>query len=115
RDGVRRKSDSVRRKRTLRELEMTSDPGNNSIIRITREEAMGSHADDLLNRQKNMRGEGGTSGRNVRHWYYQSCVALSVAGVLGGLVAWALLEPFVDDYIFLQGDIELRSTTAICG
>jgi hypothetical protein len=74
-------------------------------IRITKEEANSSHVDDLLKRQMSLRGEGGVTRDRGRKWFYQTWFVLSVVGLLGALVAWACLEPYFHDLLYLQGKI----------
>jgi len=74
-------------------------------IAITRDEAMDAHVDDLLKRQASLRGEGGIS-RSNRRWYLQSWFVFMLAGLLASLVSWAILEPMLEDMIYLQGPIE---------
>ena len=83
---------------------------NKDIIRITREEATGSHVDDLIKRQMSLRGESGvTRDRGGRAWYYQSWFILLFIGGLAAFGAWAIVEPFFDDYNYFQGEIEKTS------
>lgn len=80
----------------------TPSPGT---IRITREEALGSHVDDLLQRQRNLRGDPAGTRLRGRHWYYQNWFVFMVVGGLAALAAWSLLEPFFDDMFYLQGNV----------
>ena len=76
------------------------------IIRITREEATGTHVDDLIKRQMSLRGESGVTRDRGRAWYYQSWFILLFIGGLAAFGAWAIMEPFFDDYTYYQGEIE---------
>lgn len=82
-----------------------SDPGD-EIIRITREEAADRHVDDLLQRQMSLRGETGMARDRRRPWFYQSWLVLMLAGVLGAVAAWAIIEPRFDDKVYFQGALE---------
>lgn len=73
------------------------------VIRITREEAMGSHVDDLLKRQMSFRGATGITRDLGKRWYYQSWFLLMIAGAVGAFIAWAIMEPHFDDRQYLQG------------
>lgn len=83
---------------------LNSDPSSPLII--TREEATSSHVDDLLKRQMSMRGEPGVTRGHRRKWYFQNWLVLGLAGAIGAIVAWALLEPVFDDQIHVEGTIE---------
>lgn len=76
-----------------------------SVLRITHEEAASSHVDDLLRRQLSLRGEPGVS-RERRRWYYQKWFLLGLAGMLGALVGWGVVEPRFNDLLPVQGVIE---------
>lgn len=75
------------------------------VIRITREEAMSSHVDDLLIRQKSFQGDTRITHRAVK-WYYRNWFVFMIAGALAAIVAWGIFEPFFDDYFYIQGRIE---------
>jgi hypothetical protein len=78
-----------------------SDP----VIRISKDDALSSHVDDMLKRQMNMRGDPGVT-RDRRHvWFYQNWFILATVGMLGAVGAWAIMEPAFDDYLYLQGKI----------
>ena len=77
-----------------------------AVIRITRQEALGSHADDLLARQRNLRGEADSARRRRGRWYYRNWFVFMIAGGVGAFAAWALLEPMFDDFIYHQGIVE---------
>jgi hypothetical protein len=78
-------------------------PGD--LIRISKEEATGSHVDDLLKRQMSLRGEPGVTRDRGKAWYYQTWFVLMIVGTLGAVSAWALTEPFFDDLLYFQGTI----------
>ncbi len=75
-------------------------------IRITREEAMSSHVDDLLQRQHSLRGERTTRHGRGGHWYYQNWFVFMLVGGLAAFAAWALIEPIFNDLEYLQGSLE---------
>ncbi|MFC1840335.1 FHA domain-containing protein [Thermodesulfobacteriota bacterium] len=75
-------------------------------IKITRDEAMSSHVDDILNRQKNLIGERRVSSDKRSVWYLQNWFLFGLAGALAAFIMWALLEPYYDDLIYIQGRIE---------
>ena len=75
------------------------------MIRITREEARSSHVDDLLRRQMSLRGEPGVTRDRGRAWYFQNWIVLALAGMVGAVLAWSILEPYFDDLLYLQGSI----------
>src|SRR5258706_217743 len=83
---------------------MSADP-QGGLIRISKEEATSSHVDDLLKRQMSLRGEPGVTRDRGRKWYYQNWLVLMLVGTLGALTAWAIIEPFYADYLYLQGPI----------
>lgn len=86
-------------------------PDSSGIIRITAEDANSSHVDDLLKRQMSLRGEPGVTRDHGRKWYYQNWLILGLAGLLGALAAWAIIEPFFDDRLYIQGELTDVSTT----
>lgn len=75
-------------------------------IRITKAELDAPHVDDLLKRQASLRGEGGLTRERRSAWYHRSYVVLAIAGMLGALAAWALVEPAFDDLLYVQGVVE---------
>ena len=79
---------------------------DDSLIVITREEAHSGHVDDLLRRQMALRGETGFAADVKRRWYYQNWLLFAVVGLIAAVVAWAILEPSLQDYLYLQGKIE---------
>jgi hypothetical protein len=77
-------------------------------IVLTQEDLYGSHVDDLLQRNQNMRGETGHV-KNDSKWYYRSWFVLMVTGLLFAFAAWALIEPFFEDSLYVQGPVERMS------
>ncbi len=82
-----------------------------SVIRISKDDALSTHVDDLLKRQMNMRGDPGVTRDRNHVWYYQNWFILAVVGMLGAIAAWAILAPIFDDYLYLQGKITSVSDT----
>jgi hypothetical protein len=66
---------------------------------------MSSHVDDLLNRQMGLRGERGVATERQRRWYYQNWFVFGLVGLLGAVLAWALIEPYFDDMFYWQGEV----------
>lgn len=83
---------------------MKPDPAD-GVIRISKEEALDPHVDDMLKRQMSLRGEPGVTRDRGRKWYYQNWLIFMLVGVLGAVAAWAILEPGFDDMLYLQGAI----------
>jgi hypothetical protein len=81
----------------------TNNPGN--TIRISKEEALSTHVDDMLKRQMSMRGDPGVTRDRSRAWYYQNWFIFGLVGLIGALVAWSLLEPMYNDYLYIQGAV----------
>jgi hypothetical protein len=75
------------------------------VIRISKEEATSSHVDDLLKRQMSLRGEPGVTRDHGNKWYYQSWFVFMLVGALGAIAAWAVIEPYFEDFLYLQGPI----------
>ncbi|MEJ0090906.1 MAG: FHA domain-containing protein [Limisphaerales bacterium] len=80
-----------------------NDPG--SVIRISKDDALSTHVDDLLKRQMSMRGDPGVTRDRKNAWFYQNWFILAVVGMLGAIAAWAILEPVYDDSLYVQGKI----------
>ena len=76
------------------------------VIRITREEAQSKHVDDLLKRQMNLRGEPGITRDRGRRWYYQNWFVFTITAALATFAAWAIIEPYFNDLLYIQGTIE---------
>jgi hypothetical protein len=83
---------------------MSHEPAD-GVIRISKEEALDPHVDDMLKRQMSLRGEPGVTRDRGRKWYYQNWFIFMVVGLLGAVAAWAMLEPAFDDMLYLQGTI----------
>lgn len=82
-----------------------SETTRDEIIRISHDDANSKHVDDLLKRQMSLRGDPGVTRDTGRHWYYQNWFVFMLVGTLGAIVAWALIEPWFDDMIYLQGKV----------
>ena len=82
-----------------------TDPSKD-IIRITHEEATSGHVDDLIKRQMSLRGESGVTRDRGRVWFYQSWFIFLIVGGLAAFAAWGLVEPYFNDTIYWQGEIE---------
>ena len=80
-------------------------PENDRIV-ITRDEANSQHVDDLLRRQMNLRGETAFAAEPRRRWYYQNWLLFMVVGALAAFCAWLLTEPYLEDFLYVQGKIE---------
>lgn len=76
-----------------------------AVIRISKDDVSSTHVDDMLKRQMSMRGDPGVTRARSHTWYYQSWFILGVVGMLGAIAAWATLEPFFDDCLYIQGKI----------
>src|SRR5690242_9055080 len=76
-----------------------------AFIRITPEEANSGHVDDLLNRQMSLLGEPAIS-RKGRHWYYQNWFVFGLVATIAALAAWAVIEPYFDDLLYVQGKLD---------
>jgi hypothetical protein len=82
-----------------------NSPDSDNLIRISKDDALSPHVDDLLKRQMNMRGDPGVTRDRHHVWFYQNWFVLAVAGMLGAVTAWAMLEPVFDDFLYIQGNI----------
>jgi len=80
--------------------------GTSDLIRITKEDANGAHVDDLINRMFSLRGETGMRVDRGRRWYYQSWFVLMIAGLVAAVAGWAILEPYFNDLLYVQGTID---------
>jgi len=87
-----------------------TSPPREEKIQITREEALSDHVEDLLKRQMSLRGDPSVT-RTRRRWYMQNWFVFMVAGALAAIVAWAIIEPSFNDYLYVQGTIEEINTT----
>jgi len=57
-----------------------------------------------------MRGEPGVTRERSSAWYYQTWFVLLVAGALGAIAAWAIIEPYFDDLPYYRGTVsEIKS------
>jgi hypothetical protein len=87
----------------------TNDPlktgTSGDVLRITAEDANSSHVDDLLKRHASLRGEQGISRDRGRKWYYQSWFILMIAGCAAAVLAYALLDPYYGEYLYIQGQV----------
>jgi len=85
---------------------MTSTNNENSagLIKLTRDELMSQHVDELLQRQRSLRGERVHVERK-RTWYYQNWFIFMVVGCVAAILAWAVIEPYLDDVYYIQGEI----------
>lgn len=73
-------------------------------IVITSDEANSTHVDDLLKRQMSLRGEGVVT-EPARRWYYRNWLLFMIVGAIAAAIAWAIIEPLFDDYLYIQGPI----------
>ena len=91
---------------------MSEQPGGPppSIIRISKDDAESKHVDELLERQRNMRGETGIARSSKRAWYFQNWLIFSIVGVIGAIIAWGILEPMFDDVLWIQGTVTSMGT-----
>ena len=76
------------------------------MLRITRDELNNSHVDDMLKRQASLRGESDVDRSRRGRWFYQNWFVFMVAGMLAAVAAWALIEPYFDDTLYIQGTIQ---------
>ncbi|MBI3926620.1 MAG: FHA domain-containing protein [Armatimonadetes bacterium] len=80
---------------------------NDGLLRITKEEVMSPHVDDLVKRQKSLRGESaGLVNKEKRIWFLQNWFVLMIAGLAGALLAWLIIEPMFEDMPYWRGTIE---------
>jgi len=87
-------------------VEYRTQGEQDDVIQISHQEAMSPHVDDLLKRQLSLRGESGMLDTGPRAWYYQNWFVFMVAGAIAALLAWAVLEPVFDDFLYVQGPIQ---------
>lgn len=66
---------------------------------------MDGHVDDLLKRQMSLRGQPGVSRDHGRRWFYQNWFVFMIVGMVGAVTGWAIIEPFLDDHYYVQGQI----------
>ena len=74
-------------------------------FRITRDEALSQRVDGLLQRQKSLLGDSEGRRERGRRWYYQNWFVFMMAAGLAAFLGWAIIEPFFDDLIYLQGKV----------
>src|SRR5207253_2229068 len=73
-------------------------------IVITADEANSTHVDDLLKRQMSLRGEG-VAAEPAKRWYYRNWLLFMIVGAAAAVIAWLIIEPRFDDYLYVQGPI----------
>lgn len=100
-----RKSSNTEQIQKQQRNEIMGNTPDNPII-ITREQAMDSHVDDILNRQRNLTGERGIKQDHKPSWFLQNWFLFGIAGALAAFVVWAFIEPRFDDLFYIQGEIE---------
>jgi hypothetical protein len=83
---------------------MMKDPSD-GVIRITADEALDPHVDDMLKRQMSLRGDPGVTREHGRKWYYQNWFIFMIVGLLAAVLAWAIIEPGFEDSLYIQGVI----------
>lgn len=89
-------------------------PADHEVVKITRQDVFSPHVDDLLARQKSLRGEGrGVTRRGRARWYYQNWFVFMLAGAVAAFAAWAVLEPSFNDEEYIQGTITAIDRTAV--
>lgn len=81
-------------------------PETPDLIRITRAEATSPHVDDMLRRLMSLRGEAGVTRDRGRRWFLQNWFVFALVGGLAAVLAWAVIEPFFDDMLYIQGPVE---------
>lgn len=77
-------------------------------IVITPDEANSRHVDDLLKRQMSLRGEG-VAAEPAKRWYYRNWLLFMIVGAIAATIAWMIIEPRFDDYLYVQGPITAMS------
>lgn len=89
------------------QVDQPSSPGvaPDEVIRITADDARSSHVDDMLKRQASLRGEQGIARDHGRKWYYQNWFVFMIAGTLGALVAYALIDPYFNELQYAEGTV----------
>jgi hypothetical protein len=85
--------------------DLAAGDDRHDVIRITRDEAYSSHVDDLLTRQASLHGETDLTVDRRGQWYYKNWFLFMVAGGVAALIAWAILEPHYNDYLYFQGPV----------
>jgi len=79
---------------------------NLGAIRITYEDVNDQHVDDLLQRQASLRNESGITRQGKGKWYLHNWFLFMNTGFIAAFLAWALIEPFFDDNLYIQGTLE---------
>ncbi len=83
-----------------------SDTQPDKVIRISKDEALSGHVEDMLKRQMSMRGDPGVTRERRRNWFYQNWFVFGIVGMLGAILAWAIIEPHFHDMPYIQGRID---------
>jgi hypothetical protein len=52
-----------------------------------------------------LRGDPGVTRDRGRVWYYQTWLVFMVVGMIGAIIAWAIIEPYFSDMIYYQGTV----------
>ncbi len=87
---------------------------DSGVMKITRQDVFSAHVDDLLARQKSLRGEGrGVTRRGRGRWYYRNWFVFMIAGGLAAFAAWGVLEPSFNDEQYIQGTISGLDRSAV--
>ena len=84
---------------------------DSDVIRISEQEAASSHVDDLMRRNANLRGERGIARDRGRKWYLQNWFVFMIAGTLAAIAAWAILNPYYDEYYYITGRVSAIETS----
>jgi hypothetical protein len=84
-------------------------------IRVDRDELFSPKVDDLVAEQQAMRAALPEPGSTSlwRKIVFNSLFFLSVAGLLGGLVGWAILEPLFEEALVIWGTVEEIHPSAV--
>jgi len=76
-------------------------------IRISSEEALSSRVDSILAEQQSFGLAAPGELPKKQPLYFKPWFALMLAGMLGGLLAWGIIEPHFDDGLRFSGPIEM--------
>ena len=115
----RRRQDQGRRGRERRaesEKIMTQIPGGSrdaGLIRIRRRTRPRPTSMICCAVKRAFRGQQGITANRRRKWYYRNWFVFMLAGLLGAMAAWAIIEPHFQDMPYYQGKIEKIDTDAI--
>jgi hypothetical protein len=82
------------------------------VLRLTPEELKSQHVDNLLTRQMSLRGDTNIS-RGPKRWYLRNWFVFMIVGALAALAAWAIVEPYFDDTLYIQGQIQDMNLTDV--